>query len=68
MTALSGIVHLSDESRDFAIFGERQWSNGQNRLRFRLNVHSFDSVTDTCKNCAKCGKGLEFCTNKASII
>ena len=26
------------------------------------------SSADTCKNCAKSGKGLEFCTNEAFML
>ena len=32
------------------------------------NVKILDSTADTCKNCAKCGKGLKIGTNEAYSI
>ena len=37
-----------------------------NRLLERINMYS--STADTCKNCAKCGKGFKIGTNEAYNI
>ena len=49
----------------FGTFTEGQNSEGH---RMAGNAEVMDSTADTCKNCAKCGKGFKIGTNEAYNI
>ena len=48
-----------------------KWIPQSTKMRIRIHhqyVYNNDSTADTCKNCAKCGKGFKIGTNEAYNI